>query len=178
MYKTAARLLSVYANRTFNEFAKERIFNPLDMHATTMSPTEAERSGNLSHSWTVSLPDSNGRRKDGRCIPYWFSEETMQLIGGAGAIISNVENMVRTPDYSYDLQTDNDHLLRHKAKWVDVLLHKDVIPSTNETVIPRSIFDAVTTSSVIWGGYGDKHNSIAGYGMGWFRQSSSGHEVH
>lgn len=85
--------------------------------------------------------------------------------------------MVRTLDYSYDLETDSEHLLGHKAKWVDVLLHKGVIPSTNETVIPRSIFDAVTTSSVIWSGYGDKHDSITGYGMGWFRQSSSGHEV-
>lgn len=58
-----------------------------------------------------------------------------------------------------------------------VQLHKGVIPSTNETIIPKSVFDAVTMSSVIWLGYGDKHESISGYGMGWCRQSSSGHEV-
>lgn len=94
MYVTAARLLSIYANRTFHEFAKERIFKPLGMDATTMSPTEAERSGHLSQSWSTPLLDSNNQKKGGRRIPYWFSEETQELIGGAGAIISNVEDMV------------------------------------------------------------------------------------
>lgn len=95
MYVTAARLLSIYAIRTFHEFAKERIFKPLGMDATTMSPTEAERSGHLSQSWSTPLLDSSKQVKGGRRIPYWFSEKTQELIGGAGAIISNVVDMVR-----------------------------------------------------------------------------------
>lgn len=45
------------------------------------------------------------------------------------------------------------------------------------TLIPKSVFDAVTTASVVWKGIGDKDSSIRGYGMGWNRQSSSGREV-
>lgn len=45
------------------------------------------------------------------------------------------------------------------------------------TLIPKSVFDAVTTASVVWKGIGDEDSSIRGYGMGWNRQSSEGHEV-
>lgn len=95
MYVTAARLLSVYSNRTFHEFARERIFRPLGMNATTMSPTEAEHSGQLSHAWSAPLLTSSGDAIRGRRIPFWLTEETAEFVSGAGGIISNVEDMVR-----------------------------------------------------------------------------------
>lgn len=90
MYVTAAHLLSVYANHTFHEFARERIFKSLGMNATTMSPTEAEHSGRLSRSWSAPLLNRSG----GRRIPFWLSEKTAQPSSGPGGIISNVEDMV------------------------------------------------------------------------------------
>lgn len=96
MYVTAAHLLSVYANRTFHEFARERIFRPLGMNATTMSPTEAEYSGQLSHAWSAPVLNSTVQTSRGRRIPFWLSDETAEFVSGAGGIISNVEDMVRT----------------------------------------------------------------------------------
>lgn len=95
MFVTAAHLLSVYANLTFHEFARERIFRPLGINATTMSPTEAEHSGELSHAWSAPLLTSSGDTIRGRRIPFWLSEETAEFVSGAGGIISNVEDMVR-----------------------------------------------------------------------------------
>ena len=70
-----------------------------------------------------------------------------------------------------------------QSKWLQVLINKGVTPDTNITVIPRSVFDAVTTTTTIVKGRGsvssyyDVPISISGYGMGWSRQSIDGHEV-
>ena len=91
MYVTASYLLSVYAKKSFYEFAKERIFDPLGMKSTIMSPTEAKQSGHLSHSWA----QPTGEEKYGRRIPFWFSEKTHRFISGAGGVISSTEDLVR-----------------------------------------------------------------------------------
>lgn len=145
MYMTAAYIVSKYAV-PYMDFVKERIFKPLNMTSTTFSPKEAIASGKLTHTWT----------HKGRRIPFWFSEDTIELSSGAGGITSSAEDMV---------------------KWLAVLLNQGVHPKTNETIIPRSAFEEVTTAHVITDGKGPLADlSIAGYGMGWWRQSYRGHE--
>jgi hypothetical protein len=60
-------------------------------------------------------------------------------------------------------------------------MNKGVRPDTNGTVIPRSVFDAMTTATVVMEGKGsikyDMTMSLMGYGMGWWRQTIAGHEV-
>ncbi|KAH8102687.1 beta-lactamase/transpeptidase-like protein [Cristinia sonorae] len=92
----------------------------------------------------------------GRRLPTWFTDSTRDLFAGPGGVISNAVDM---------------------TKWLRTLLNKGVNKDTNATVIPRSAFDAVTTSHAIVAGRGSSpHTSISGYGMGWHRVSYSGHE--
>ncbi|KAI1795412.1 beta-lactamase/transpeptidase-like protein [Ganoderma leucocontextum] len=137
-----AYLVSHYANMPYAEFVAQRLFKPLGMSTSTFSPTAANDSGLLTHTWTAF----------GRRIPFWFDESIAHLKAGPGGIISSAEDMVR---------------------WLSVLLNEGEDPTTNKTVIPKSVFDAVTTSQIIVAGkpvpsYG---SSIVGYGMGWMRTS-------
>lgn len=77
-------ILATYSGVSFSEFAHERIFKPLGMSATTLSPEVAEATGNFSHGWS-----SKGRR-----IPFWFSKEGSHVISGAGAMLSSAKDMV------------------------------------------------------------------------------------
>ena len=108
------------------------------MSTTTFSPTAANNSGLLTHAWTPL----------GRRIPFWFDESIVDLMAGAGGIISSAEDMVR---------------------WLSALLNEGQDPTTNKTVIPKSVFDAVTTAQIIVGGKLIPASSIVGYGMGWMR---------
>lgn len=86
MYISSAHLISVYSGMRYVDFVKERIFTPLGMSSTTFSPTEAARDGDgLTQVWSY-----NKRR-----IPIWFTDSTIDLISGAGGIISNAVDMVR-----------------------------------------------------------------------------------
>ena len=141
-YVLGAYLISHYADMPFEDFVSQRIFKPIGMSTTTFSPTVANNSELLTHTWTPF----------GRRIPFWFDESLAHLKAGAGGIISSADDMVR---------------------WLSVLLNEGRDPTTNKTVIPKSVFDAVTTSQIIMAGkptatYG---SSIVGYGMGWIRSS-------
>lgn len=70
---------------SYTSFVKDRIFTPLNMTSTTFSVSEAVLSGQMTDAWANS----------GRRIPQWFTDEQMDLIAGAGGIISSGEDMVR-----------------------------------------------------------------------------------
>ncbi|EMD35204.1 hypothetical protein CERSUDRAFT_116672 [Gelatoporia subvermispora B] len=95
----------------------------------------------------------------GRRIPYWFTDDFVKIKAAPGGIISSVEDMV---------------------KWLAVLLHEGVDPATNQTLIPKSIYDEMTRSYAIVQDSVDPdvpELSVMGYGMGWFRQSYNGHDI-
>ncbi|KAH8116769.1 beta-lactamase/transpeptidase-like protein [Phellopilus nigrolimitatus] len=93
----------------------------------------------------------------GQRIPYWIPEESKHLNAGPGGIITNVVDL---------------------SKWLKALLNSGVDSAANKTVIPKSAFEAVTTSSAITEGKAPSSGfSIGGYGMGWFRSSYQGREV-
>ena len=58
-----------------------------------------------------------------------------------------------------------------------MLLNEGVNPINNETIVPKSVFQMVTTAHIIIGGARSPEFSISGYGMGWNRVSYQGHEV-
>lgn len=65
-----------------------------------------------------------------------------------------------------------------KAKWVQLLLNGGSDVSTNKSLIPRSVFDEVTSAHAITsGGPNWPFESISGYAMGWERASYKGHDV-
>ncbi|KAJ7039816.1 beta-lactamase/transpeptidase-like protein [Mycena alexandri] len=91
-----------------------------------------------------------------RRIPFFMPEETAELIAGAGGVMSTVEDM---------------------TLWIKMLLNAGVDAPTNATIIPRTTFDLATSALSIAAKQGDESRSIIGYGLGWIRLSSYGHEV-
>ena len=90
--------------------------------------------------------------KFGRRIPFWFDDNVGEFRAGAGGVISSADDMVN---------------------WLAVLLNEGQDPATNKTIIPKSVFDTVTTARWIISGKPSYPNgdSIFGYGMGWMRSS-------
>lgn len=86
MYMFASQIVTTYSGMKFQDFVKERIFDPLNMTSTTYSVAVANASGLLSQSWAF-----NGRR-----IPISIGNPSSEdLIAGAGGILSNALDMVR-----------------------------------------------------------------------------------
>ena len=86
MFVLGAHLISTYSGMPYVDYAQERIFDPLNMTSTTFSPNKAFESGKRSESWA----------EDGHFIPFWFTEDMIELNAGQGGIISNVDDMVCT----------------------------------------------------------------------------------
>lgn len=85
MYILGSHIISTYSGRPYTQFARERIWEPLNMNSTTFSPVQAAKSGKRTQTWTA----------DGRRIPFWFSDDDMvDLNAGPGGVISNVVDMV------------------------------------------------------------------------------------
>ncbi|KLO13824.1 beta-lactamase/transpeptidase-like protein [Schizopora paradoxa] len=148
MFVTGAHIISKYSPmHNYPDFVKERIFTPLGMKSTTFSPKAASDGGNLTQSWTA-----HSRR-----IPFAYSDSSVDMIAGAGGIITNVVDL---------------------SRWIQVLLNKGVDPISNETIIPRPVFNIVTTAHTLMNGNPRlQESSIVAYGMGWWRRSFKGHEM-
>ena len=86
MYMVGAHLVSKLTSMPYASFVESRIFAPLDMTASTFSPSKAARSGKLTETWT----------RGARRIPFWFSDEVAELFAGPGGVISSAEDMVST----------------------------------------------------------------------------------
>ena len=162
MYTATSRILSKYTG-SYTDFVTDRIFKPLGMDSTTFSPNEAAKSGQLTQTWT-----GHGRR-----IPYWISEDQKEFNAGAGGVISSVIDLVSGPLMYFQIT----HSLLLQSKWIRALL-KIASSSGGETVIPKSVYEATTTSNAIASGQpSGPEFSVQGYGMGWFRFSYQGHDV-
>ena len=79
-----SHVIVVYSGIPYSQFLEERIFHPLNMSSTTFSPDKAKQSGKLADVWHAS----------GRLIPFWITEDTIDLHAGPGGIISSVKDMV------------------------------------------------------------------------------------
>ncbi|KZV71301.1 beta-lactamase/transpeptidase-like protein [Peniophora sp. CONT] len=145
MYMVGAHILDTYTGVGMERFMRERIFAPLNT-SLTYSPVEAFESGRATQTWT----------KDGRALPWWFTEDDYKLSAGPGGVIADVEGL---------------------ARWLKVLLHQGRDPSTNGTIIPKDSFQLVTTSRTVDVGSGSDTESISGYGLGWMRVSYRGHDI-
>jgi len=124
----------------------------LNMTSTTYSFSEAVRSGEITQAWTST---GNGRR-----IPHWFDDDVIQLVAGAGGIISSAADI---------------------AKWVEMCLNSGISRHTNTTIIPKSTFEEITTAHFVIDGPEKAlfapNSEVAGYGAGWGRASLLGHDL-
>ncbi|KAI0776633.1 beta-lactamase/transpeptidase-like protein [Trametes elegans] len=148
MYVLGAHLIAKYSNTTYQDFVREHLFTPLNMSTTTYWPSEALASGKLSDAWT----------KNGRRIPFWFTDDIARMNSGPGGVISSAEDMV---------------------KWVATWLNGGTNPITGRQVIPQNVYSAVTTAQhVVFGAPTPEYGvGVVGYGMGWQRWTYKGIEV-
>ncbi|KAI0713049.1 beta-lactamase/transpeptidase-like protein [Cerioporus squamosus] len=149
MYLFLPHVITTFSGKTFQEFVTERIFVPLNMTATTYNLTAADESGLMSQSFTFT----------GRRIPVIFQDPSAaSFIAGAGGVISNAVDM---------------------AKWAATVLNQGVDPVSNTTIFPSWVYDETTTAREVMTGNttADPTMSVAGYGLGWQRQSYLGHDI-
>ncbi len=86
MFTTGAHIVKKYSpTRNYPDFVNDRIFAPLGMKSSTFSPGAAKDTGNLTQSWTA-----HSQR-----IPFWYTDSSVDMIAGAGGIITNVVDLVR-----------------------------------------------------------------------------------
>ncbi len=86
MFSTGAYIVKKYSSTNdYPAFINDRIFTPLGMKSSTFSANAAQGSGNLSQSWTA-----HSQR-----IPFWYTDFSVDMIAGAGGVISNVVDLVR-----------------------------------------------------------------------------------
>ncbi|KAI0087723.1 beta-lactamase/transpeptidase-like protein [Irpex rosettiformis] len=93
---------------------------------------------------------------EGRRIPFWFPDSIADLAAGPGGINSNAHDM---------------------AKWIRTLLHEGIDHSTNQTILPSSVFRAMTSAYSIVSPAQHSEFSFVAYGLGWNRFSYQGHEI-
>ncbi|KAJ3557983.1 hypothetical protein NM688_g1175 [Phlebia brevispora] len=147
MYILGSFVISKYSGMTYQDFVKTRIWEPLNMSSTTLYESEASRNGKLTQAWNTR----------GRLIPNWLNDKGIDLMAGAGGIMSSAIDMV---------------------KWVRMLLNAGVDPVTQAVVVPRSVFETVTSVQIPVQRVGSwPEFSPMGYGMGWDRVSYQGHEI-
>ncbi|KAI0343583.1 beta-lactamase/transpeptidase-like protein [Trametopsis cervina] len=147
MFFVGSYVVAEYSGLSYHEFVKERIFTPLNMSTSTFLSSEASERGLLTQTW----------ERDGRRIPFWFTDELSVLNAGAGGVISSAEDL---------------------SKWVKMFLHGGVNPATNATILPQAQFDALTTAhSLSVSKPPFPEFSVFGYGLGWNRYSYQGHEI-
>ncbi|KAI9456694.1 beta-lactamase/transpeptidase-like protein [Lactarius psammicola] len=147
MYMVGAHVVTALSGIQFTEFVKDRIFKPLGMTQSTYSIDEAVQSGKASEAWT----------HFGRRIPPLMEGLEIELVAGAGGLISSVKEL---------------------ASWVKLFLNNGVDLDTNATIIPRGTLETTTSAhSIVSGSLTKLSDSIVGYGLGWYRFSITGHDL-
>ncbi|KAI0792523.1 beta-lactamase/transpeptidase-like protein [Abortiporus biennis] len=147
MYMLASYIISRYSGKSFIDFVKERIFEPLGMTSTTYIGSEVETTGQLSQAFTL----HNGTVV--RRIPILAKGDFVGILAGPGGILSSTH------------------------KWLAMMLNHGVDPYTNRTIIPLRAYSEITYAHYIAFGAGFPGSSIQGYGLGWARVSYQGHET-
>ncbi|KAJ3005713.1 hypothetical protein NUW54_g4221 [Trametes sanguinea] len=149
MYILAAHIISQYAKMPYTTFATDRVFRPLEMSATTFSPTTAALTGNLSHAWSDA----------GRCLPYWLNTDVMdnmEMLAGPGRVASSARDMMKW--------------MREVLPWASNI-RPERLPHSNPA------YDATTARAIVIGRAPVPGISMIAYGLGWMRMTYHGHEL-
>ncbi|KAI9061922.1 beta-lactamase/transpeptidase-like protein [Trametes sanguinea] len=149
MYILAAHIISQYAMMPYTAFATDRVFRPLEMSATTFSPTTAALTGNLSHAWSDA----------GRRLPYWLNADgmdNMEMLAGPGGVASSARDMTKW--------------MREMLPWASSI-RPERLPH------PNPAYDATTARAIVFGRAPVPGISMIAYGLGWMRMTYHGHEL-
>ncbi|KAJ7346248.1 beta-lactamase/transpeptidase-like protein [Mycena albidolilacea] len=146
MYIAGSYVVSKLSGMAYRDFVENRIMLPLNMSSSTMHPDRVSESDKFSQTWT-----STRRR-----IPFFMTENTADLIAGAGGVISTAEDMLL---------------------WAKLIMNGGVDPQTNIQIIPNATVNLATTGHSIFSNEGNELFSVMEYGLGWVRTTYRGHEL-
>ncbi|KAH9925640.1 beta-lactamase/transpeptidase-like protein [Epithele typhae] len=147
MYMLMQFVLEKYSGKSLHEFAKERIFTPLNMTSATYSGRDAIDSGLMSQAFNA-----------GRRIPYWMVDQLpANLVSSAGGLIASASDMTKW-------------LAMHANGGVNPENGQVVIPAS---IFKR----LTTMYSIENGDPTNPEDSVAGQSPGWVRMSIQGHDV-
>ena len=147
MFLTAGYLVGKLTNSSWEEFTRQRIFEPLGMASSNFSVEDSKKSDDYS------LPY---QKKEGKVVEVPF--RNIDSIGPAGSINSNVNDILRWVQF---------HLNKGKVG------EKQVVSEAGQReVFTPSMFMREPMLSV----QPDKQ-SIMSYGLGWFLETYRGHKL-
>ncbi|KAJ7803451.1 beta-lactamase/transpeptidase-like protein [Mycena olivaceomarginata] len=146
MYIAGSYVVSKLSGMAYRDFVENRIMLPLNMSSSTMHPDRVSENNKFSQTWT-----STRRR-----IPFFMTENTADLIAGAGGVISTAEDMLL---------------------WAKLIMNGGADPQTNIQIIPDATVNLATAGHSIYSNEGNEFFSVMEYGLGWVRTAYRGHEL-
>lgn len=155
MYYVTAHVVEHVTGRRWEDFVRERIFEPLGMTASNFEPEPPCDDQDNALGYRVDR-DDDGRAQG--LIPMPFGAHTELSPGSAGALFSTLDDQVRW----LGLHANGGH-------WGDVRL---VAPETCAQMhLPITVVPAGGPKTALMG------NELFAYGMGWFVEPYRGHTV-
>lgn len=155
MYYVAAHVVERVAGQRWEDFVRERIFEPLGMAASNFAP-EPPRDGQVNALGYRVDRDDDGRARG--LIPMPFGAHTELSPGSAGALFSTLDDQVRWLG-----------LHANGGRWGDTRL---LAPETCAQMhLPITVVPAGGPKTALMG------NELFAYGMGWFVEPYRGHTV-
>jgi CubicO group peptidase (beta-lactamase class C family) len=137
-------IIERYSTQSFADFVSTRIFGPLAMSSTTYSISDSEAAGTAAHAFT----------KAGRRIPTWLTDAEIDLIAGAGGIVSSTHDL---------------------ARWVTLLLGYG--SEEAKKALPAEVLDEVMGPQALVRLPGLSIRNTYTYGFGWLQWTYHGHRV-
>ncbi|KZV70801.1 beta-lactamase/transpeptidase-like protein [Peniophora sp. CONT] len=145
MFMVGQHIIDTYSGTSMERYLHDRIFAPLNT-TFTFSPAQALESGRATQTWS----------KDGRALPWCFTEADYKVAAGPAGLIADVKGL---------------------SRWIAMFLNNGINAATQREVLPAKLVKALTTARVIDGGKGKDTQSISGYALGWRRLSYRGHDI-
>ncbi|HAZ32024.1 MAG TPA: serine hydrolase [Dehalococcoidia bacterium] len=151
MYMTAGYLVGELSGSSWEEFVKERIFNPLEMASSNFSVRESQQTSDFALPYT---------EKDDKIMEIPF--RNIDVVGPAGSINSSVSSLA-----NWLLL----HLGKGRYKQVQIISEGNL----NQMHTPQMVIQEMVQSLAAFTRYDEVGH--ASYGLGWFVQPYRGHNL-
>ena len=101
MYIVSAQIISHVTGIPYQKYITHNIISPLGLNWTIYDTSEADQTGKLAEAfWDISTTPWNKIEETiFKPIPFWNKKGGVDLMAGAGGVISNAKDMASVPYY-------------------------------------------------------------------------------
>ncbi|KAJ7686800.1 beta-lactamase/transpeptidase-like protein [Mycena rosella] len=146
------------------KYVQDNIFGPLGMKDSTYSFAHANATGKLADSFAREGDSTTNplTAPAAHALPFWLQiggdDGSTNFVAGPGGVISSITDVVT---------------------WLKMLISNGVNPATNETLIPPSVLEAVTSGITVWPFDADTYPELSPsvYGGGQYKSDYRGHDL-